>query len=77
MWEAPWPWERRITGRGELEVVDAGRVRRSCRGTGREGTWRVIGVRVMVGVAGVEGSLEDWPMRACCIVGGGGDCMIG
>jgi len=48
----------------------AGRVRRSCRGTGREGTGRVMGVMVMVGVAGVEGSLEDWPMRACSTVGG-------
>jgi hypothetical protein len=33
-------------------------------------------VRVMVAVAGGEGSLGDWPMRACCIVGGGGDRMI-
>ena len=65
-----------MVGRGEDDGV-AGRVRRSCRATGREGTWRLIAVRVMVGVAGVEGNLEDWPMRACCIVGGGGDCMIG
>ena len=75
--EAPWPWERRIVGRGEVGEEVAGRVRRSWRGTGRDGVGRVMGVRVMVGVAGVEGSLEDWPMRACCIVGGGGDCMIG
>ena len=35
----------------------------------------MIGVRVMVGVAGVDaGSLADWPMRACSVLGEG---MVG
>jgi hypothetical protein len=35
-------------------------------------------VRVMVGVAGVDaGSLVDWPMRACSVLGGGGEGMVG
>lgn len=77
MLEAPWPWERRITGRGEADVeVVAGIVRRSWSGTGRDGDGRVMGVRVSVGVDGVVGSLADWPIKACSIVGGKGDCMV-
>jgi hypothetical protein len=64
-------------GRGAVGEEVAGRVRRSWRGTGRDGVGRVMGVRVMVGVAGVDvGSLADWLMRACWIVGGGREDMI-
>jgi hypothetical protein len=52
------------------DVPVAGTMRRSCKGTGRNGEVRVIGVIQIVGVAVLVGILLDWPMRACSIRGG-------
>ena len=64
----PWPWERRMIGRGRSVKPLEGNVTRSSRGTRRSGVERTTGLKEMMGFDSFMGMLAAAPMRVWWLV---------